>query len=84
LRDWLLEERIYDHNDGEVKPIHMISKAFHDKLKHYTILFRVFANREQLDPAYDTRNTYNNEKTKICRATRNKIEGIEDAYEKLS
>jgi len=83
LRNWLLEERIYDPADGEIKSLHEISTAFHDKLKHYTILFRVFANRKQLDPKYDTRNVYNSERDKIQKTAKEKIDLIEKEYERL-
>lgn len=83
LRDWLLEERIYDPSEGETKPLYDISRAYHDKLKHYTILFRIFANRKQLDPKYDTQNIYNTEKDEICNTAKEKMEEIEKQYEKL-
>lgn len=83
LRNWLMEERIYDPSDGEVKSLHDISTAFHDKLKHYTILFRIFANRKQLDPKYDTTNIYNSEAEKIWKTAKEKMDLIEKEYERL-
>jgi len=83
LRNWLLEERIYDPTDGDIKPLHEISTAFHDKLKHYTILFRILANRKQLDPKYDTRNVYRSERDKIQETAKEKMDLIEKEYEKL-
>jgi len=84
LREWLLEEIIYDPSDGETKPIIEISRAFHEKLKQYTVLFRIFANRKQIDPAYDTSHIYINEANKIKKVAEEKIKEIEKEYEKLS
>jgi len=83
LRNWLMEERIYDPSDGEVKSLHTISTAFHDKLKHYTIIFRIFANRKQLDPKYDTMNVCISEAEKIRKTAQEKMDLIEREYEIL-
>jgi HD superfamily phosphohydrolase len=83
LRNWLMEERIYNPEDGKVESLHDVSRAFHDKLKHYTILFRVFANRSQLDPSFDIRNKYRTERDKIRQTAEEKLRAIEEQYEKL-
>jgi len=80
---WLLEERIYDPSDGLVKSIRDVSRAYYQKLKQYTILFRIFANRAQLDPSTDTKNIYRNEKEKIVRVAKEKLSEIETMYEEF-
>jgi len=81
---WLLGERFYDPSDGEIKPLHDLSRAYHQKLRQYTILFRIFANRDQLDPAKDTRNVFRSEKNTLRRVAEEKLGEIEDLYESLS
>jgi HD superfamily phosphohydrolase len=83
LSSWLMEERIYDPESGEAKTLYEVSRAFHDSLKHYTILFRVYANRLQLDPTFDTTNLYRSERDQIVKTAKEKIKSIEDQYDKL-
>ena len=46
--DWLTFFRIYDAEDNKLKSIENVSKAYFRDLLHYSILFRVFADRGKI------------------------------------
>jgi len=76
---WLEEDRIFDPETGEVKPLKDFCKAYHDKLRKYTILFRVYANRFQLEN--DPTGKYNNSSKRISDFAQEEIGKIEDRIE---
>lgn len=75
IPEWLLQDRIYE-GTGKVAPLKEFSRAYHDKLTKYTILFRVFANRKQLKE--DKRNVYTSEAKKLRTETEEQLVTIEE------
>lgn len=83
LSNWLLEERFYDPTEGKAMPLHEISQVFHYALQHYTVLFRIFVSKEQLDPNFDTQNKFRSLAQKIHKEASERIKKIEEQYERL-
>lgn len=79
IPNWLLGDRIFDPTTGEVKPLEQFCKAYHEKLRKYTILFRIYANRYQLKD--DPTKVFENEKTKVFDHANNKIGETEKKME---
>ena len=78
IPEWLLQDRIYE-STGEVSPLKKFSRAYHEKLTKYTILFRMFANRQQLKE--DPTNINNNDAKKIIKQAGEEIDAIEKKLE---
>jgi len=78
---WLTEKHIYDPSDGKTKKIKDISEAYHRRLTQYVILFRVYANRDQLKD--DPKKVYNSEKDKIAREAKKRLNELCKKYEEL-
>ncbi len=45
--DWLTSPIIYDTRDGKVKPLKEVYKAYFQDLVRYTIVFRIFVDKEK-------------------------------------
>lgn len=81
LPTWLMGERIYDPSDGKTKKLKDLSAAYHRRLTQYVILFRVYANREQL--ANDPNGVFDSEKKKIVKLAKQMLEELDKQYEEL-
>lgn len=81
LRAWMMTERIYDSNDGKLKTLEDVCAAYHRRLTQYLILFRVYANREQLEN--DPNGTFNSERKRIVEVAKEMLEEIEKEYKSL-
>lgn len=79
IPEWLLQDRIYEPGTGKVAPLKSFSRAYHEKLTKYTILFRIFANRQQLKE--DPTNVNNNDARKIIKQAGEEIDAIEKKLE---
>lgn len=79
IGDWLLENRIFDPRTGEVKPLKPFSRAYHERLRKFTILFRVYANRHQLKN--DPTKVFSNEARKIVKYATEELEKVEKKLE---
>jgi hypothetical protein len=78
---WLTEKHIYDPSDGETKKIKDICEAYHKRLTQYVILFRVYADRKQLEN--DPSGVFNSEKDKIVKEAKEKLNELCREYEEL-
>lgn len=76
---WLVEDRIFDPTTGEVRPLKHFSRAYHERLRKYTILLRIFANRHQLKN--DPTKVYANEETTITNCIAEKMGEMEKKLE---
>lgn len=76
---WLIQDRIFDPETGGVKPLKHFSRAYHDRLTKYTILFRIYANRHQLKD--DPTNVFANEKAKIVNLAAKRLDELEKKIE---
>lgn len=76
---WLHQDRIFDPKTGVVRPLKDFSRAYYERLRKYTILFRVYADRMQL--ANDVRGTFTNNCNRIVKLAEEKLREIEDRIE---
>jgi hypothetical protein len=81
LPTWLTGKRIYDPSDGKLKKIQELCPAYHRRLTQYVILFRVYANREQLKK--DPNNVYNAEKRRVADTAKQMLNKLDEEYEAL-
>ena len=79
IPNWLIQDRIYDPTTGEVKPLKHFCRAYHERLTRYTILFRIYANRDQLKD--DPERVFAHEKTKTAGLAAKKISEMEKKLE---
>ncbi|MBU7027954.1 MAG: HD domain-containing protein [Theionarchaea archaeon] len=64
--DWLNIPRIYDTKDNEVKKLEEMYSSYFRELIHYSILFRIFANREKAEEdSYTIDNVMGDAKEKL-------------------
>jgi HD superfamily phosphohydrolase len=74
---WLIKARIYDSMDNKVKTLEEISSAYSDDLGHYTILFRVFADKKKYkDDEHTAR--------KIGDESKERLEELQKKWRRLS
>ena len=81
LPGWINSERIYDPSDGKTKELKDFSSAYQRRLTQYVILFRVYANREQL--SNDGSHIYDTEKKKIVALADQLLKGLDHEFESL-
>jgi len=81
LPTWLMTERIYDKSDGKLKTLEDVCAAYHRRLTQYMILFRVYANREQLKN--DPTGIYNSESKRVAKVAKDMLNEIEKEYKSL-
>jgi len=76
---WLEAKNIYDTQKGKITRLKDICLAYHRRLTLYVILFRIYANRNQLKN--DPTGIFNSEKDKIVDLARDKLEQMDRMYE---
>jgi hypothetical protein len=81
LPTWLTGERIYDSSDGKTKKLKDVCAAYQRRLTQYVILFRVYANRKQLEK--DPTNIFNSEKKRVAELAKQMLDKLDKEYEEL-
>lgn len=71
--NWLTFSRIYDTEDNEVKSIEHVSKAYFRDLLRYSVLFRIFADRERIKK-------YPHLVEKIRKKAKEELDGLEKKW----
>lgn len=79
IPEWLIKDKIFNPQTGEVEPLKEFSRAYHEKLTRYTILFRIFANRHQLKD--DTSKVFETERRKLEEIATNELAKMEKKFE---
>jgi HD superfamily phosphohydrolase len=81
LPTWLTSERLYDPSDGKTKKLKDCCAAYQRRLTQYVILFRVYANRDQLKNDPDGK--FDSDRLKVARLAGQMLDKLEDQYENL-
>lgn len=71
--DWLGSPRIYDTEDGQVKSLKEIYKTYFLDLLRYSVLFRIFVDREKYKTNFDTVN-------KIKKEAKEELERVDSKW----